>query len=240
MKCAAAWKKNAGSRHKVNRLHPLDCLALHLVLALASVFGAQTGELRQGTVTCRLNSSQSSEATTQVSNLERIDAVFEYNQPEPSLWEAEIVTELPQGPIPSDRPRVLIRAFRPDDQKWYPVEVSSLGGGQRLQTQYLSLMIEIPFDEAERQRAMKDYLRKGLEWAAREGLPRMPKEYYDDPPTAYLDMIYVQNRVGNFEIHCSLIDAQGNSLEAKPLELEIRSDGSFFDQPGLKIPEKEK
>ena len=234
----AAWRRKARSRLKGNRLRPLVSLSMQFILALSSAVAAQTDETQQRSGACRLTSAQESEGTAQLSNLKRIRAVFEYNQAEPRLREAELVTELPVGPIPSDRPRVLVRAFSHDDQKWYLVKVSSTGGGQRLQEQSLSLTIEIPIDEAESQRAMEEYLRKGLEWGDREGLPRLPEKYYEGPPIGYLDWIYVQNRVGSFEIHCSLIDNEGNRITAKPLEVEIRFDGSFFDQPGLKIPEK--
>lgn len=128
------------------------------------------------------------------------------------------------------------------NDKRVPVQVNAAnkGFGIRPGEQYLTVLMEIP-DEAKRKHDIDEYLKKLEAAAIKEGraaeFNRLVKPQRA-AMVATLEKLYVDNRIGEFEITCRhsarQSDVWPNALSSEPIRMRVKFDGNFFDLPNFK------
>ena len=152
-----------------------------------------------------------------VSNVDRIPLRF-------SLDSSELVkiTET----TTSERPEFDIAAFD-ETGRSVPVKYSVVGSSVELTHVTVSLVVEIPVSDAERQRQIASYIDKAIA----EGTGEL-KEYVKQNRAAavsYLEHLFVQNRVGNYRIRITLRDPRVEPMQAE-VPVQVVDKGNFIDR----------
>ena len=120
------------------------------------------------------------------------------------------------------------------------INVTPKGYGIKPGQQYLTVLITFP-DETKRQHDIDEYLKKLEAAAIKEGkaaeFDRLVKQRRA-AMVASLEKLYVDNRVGDFEITCRHSSGQSdvwpNALSSEPIRMHVKFDGKFFDLPNFK------
>ena len=173
--------------------------------------------------------------SAKLSNLERIPFQIELSA---SGLDLEPMTVA--GSVGSSEPptvEITAREVRDATRTEAPVRFVQMGAGKDVGRQYVSLSLEIPVDDAERRKGIKEYLDRLAAAAKKEG---RSEEFAhlaqgEDASIAAFEHLYVQNRVGRFEVVCKYSSRKQGSwngeVQAPPVPIEIVDRGKFFDQP---------
>jgi hypothetical protein len=126
--------------------------------------------------------------------------------------------------------------------KRVPVQVNAAtkGFGIRPGEQYITVLMDIP-DEAKRKHDIDEYLKRLEAAAIKEGraaeFDRQVKQQRA-AMVATLERLYVDNRIGEFEITCRhsarQSDVWPNAVSSEPIRMRVKFDGDFFDLPNFK------
>jgi len=123
-----------------------------------------------------------------------------------------------------------------------PVKLYRTGQGRDLDVSYIRFEVETPIEEAERKQKISKHLDDLVrEGEAKKADPKLLKLYEDPKSRGALigtfDRIYIQNRVGTFDIGCHYFPNQAGSV-ATPVQsakskvtIEFKAD--FLDQPNF-------
>jgi hypothetical protein len=118
-----------------------------------------------------------------------------------------------------------------------PSKVNTTGGGGDTQSEYVSFVLDVPIDAAERDAAIKDYVSEitraaGASLNERERAMMATLQAGGSSPFAAL---FRQHRVGRYRVDCRLLD-EGRQVAASSAEFEVLFKGRYFDQPGFRQP----
>jgi hypothetical protein len=202
-------------------------IVIPLIWSLVSALLRAQTPARDGGATCQVqpNSvvSRTASGVPQVTNLGLID------------MEARVprrpVLNNPDYGVKAD---VTVYELAPDGtRKAVRSSVQSSGGGGDPRTEYDSFTLSIPVDDAERDQAIRDFVRELSERVAaspneidRVAAQRLLPLAQANPQM--LVPMFRQHRIGRFEAECRVLD-QGRLLGVGRAQFEVLFTGRFFD-----------
>ncbi len=121
-----------------------------------------------------------------------------------------------------------------------PLKLSRTGEGRELSDSYVNFDMEIPIEESERRQKISKHLDDILrEGKAKNADPKLLKLYEDKGSREGLintfERIYVQSRVGTFDIGCQYFPNPANytatAFQSPRVRVNVENKGDFLDQP---------
>jgi hypothetical protein len=112
-----------------------------------------------------------------------------------------------------------------------PSRVTQSGGGADLQSESINFYLDIPIEDAERDAATRAFLADLTRQAASSPneTERAQATRLQDMDPRVLAQTVRQHRVGRFRVEFRILD-EGRLVDVAPLDLEVISKGTFFDQ----------
>ncbi len=196
-------------------------------------------------LSCEVVSGKLGEPTAgrvaKVSNLKRIPLRASLSDSELPLEQLTVTgfNEHP-GPGPGATLAIAAKMILKEKKLDVPTKVIRQGMGRSLNEQSVSALLEIPIDESKRKKNIVAYVKKIESESARANDKQQLKvlEASENALVARFEQLYVENRVGLFEVTCRYI-SRGSKLwngevESRPVLIQVVFDGEFFDQPNFR------
>jgi hypothetical protein len=209
-----------------------------LLLALLALLSAGGNGQQPAIFTCRIPEAR------HYNNLERIPLEVRMKSSDVDV-DLAAVNPVPMPNFQSGVPYLQILANQVSGKEKKPVSIklSKIAEGRDLDESYVRFLLEIPIDQAEK----KQKIYKHLDDVAQEAKAKKnadPKAIalYENKNSREalantFDRMYLQNRVGVFEINCrySANSPQQSALiESRPTQVIIDFKSDFLDQPNFR------
>ena len=141
------------------------------------------------------------------------------------------------GTVPGLQAQATVYQIKPDGTRTIVASsVNSTGGGGDTQAEYVTFILDIPIDVAERDAAIRDYISEMARAAAAATIsppPAMAGTLQAGGAAAFVPL-FRQHRAGRFHVECRVIDA-GQPVANGAAELEVLFKGRFFDEPAFRV-----